>query len=91
MAETCDKRLYSYDHWACTETRGHPGRHRFNNYTRARFPHFWRVRSLWIFWKGNRRLAALDTTKARHSYRKVLFPDTYDPLPRPSHPGGASS
>lgn len=80
----CGKRMWSYQHWTCQRPKHLWGRHRFNNYTGTRIPRVWRVKSLYRYWKGNRRLSRLDRTGKKGrllDYRQVLFPDKYEPVP----------
>ena len=69
----------AYGHWTCQLPRRHWGRHRFNNYTVARVPHFWRARSLWRQWRCERRLRQFGMPR-KFGYRRALYPTTFDPI-----------
>lgn len=70
--------------WQCERRRFHLGRHRWRNYTRPRFPHFWKL-DLWRrTLKCNRRLRGYEkdgTAPMLVSHRTYLFPARFDPIP----------
>lgn len=82
--ETCNARMWSYDHWRCGRAPHLFGRHRFNNYTGARIPRVWRLKMLWRVWDCNQRLRSYqkpgDSQPRLMPYRQVLFPDHYEPI-----------
>lgn len=91
-ATGCNARMWSYDHWRCRRRRWHLGKHRFNNYVGARFPRFWRLAALNRVRDANRRLKGYrkpgESKPRLLDYRRVLYPDTYAPVPvRRSDPG----
>lgn len=81
---TCRAVLSAYDHWSCQHRRFHLGRHRFNNYTGARFPRLWRLNQWVRTIRGNRRLRGygkLGSKPRLISHRSYLFPVRYEPVP----------
>ena len=82
---TCEAQLSAYDHWHCQRRRCHFGRHRYNNYTGARFPRFWRIGKLIKTYQGNRRLRSyvkpgMEAKPRLLPYGKALFPVRFDPV-----------
>lgn len=81
--QTCRHTLSAYDHWHCQKRRFHLGKHRFNNYTGARFPRFWRLDNWRRTLKANRRLRAGRTPEIAPrlcSHRRYLFPVRFEPV-----------
>lgn len=70
----------AYGHWTCQRPKRHRGRHRFNNYTIARVPRFWRLRWLWQDWRCDRRLRSLGAPRGSFGFRRTLFPTKYEPI-----------
>jgi hypothetical protein len=85
--KTCNARMWSYDHWHCQREPHLFGRHRTNNYTGSRIPHVWRIRTLLRYWRTNQKWKrdyykpGAPNKPRLMSYRQVLFPDHYDPIP----------
>lgn len=82
--DTCRNTLSAYSHWHCQRHRFHFGRHRFNNYTGARFPRFWLVGHWRRTVNANRRLRGYsggDTAPRLVSHRRYLFPVRFNPIP----------
>ena len=86
---TCRAVLSAYDHWSCQRRRFHLGRHRFNNYTGARFPRLWRLDRWARTLKCNRRLRGFrkdgGTAPRLVPHRGYLFPVRFDPVPIARH------
>lgn len=86
---TCRHTLSAYSHWHCQRGRFHFGAHRYNNYTGAWFPRFWKVRDLLRIQDCNRRLSRGlkgEEKPNRMSYRRALFPVAFKPIPVGSAP-----
>jgi hypothetical protein len=66
--------------WRCQRRRFHVGRHRSRNYTRPRFPRFWRI-DMWRRTRAaNRRIRNFGPDAKLISHRAYLFPSRFDPV-----------